>query len=206
MPFTHKAFLVSALVGVLSLAAAGCSSQSETAGKPLPVMTFQHITPLDLNVESVFVESRYHHNPNSDDISASFPAAPDVLLRRYAESRLGPAGTSGSLKVIIEDASVRKRMIDPQNDFFRLLKMDRKEEYTIHAVLRLVKFDDLGIEEKGSILTVERTLTVPESLSLADLEHRQMEALEAMMDDVDGAVRKSLHQTFGLYSRIPEAR
>ena len=73
--------------GALAL---GACTTTVPEGKPLPDMTFAHIQPLSVNVAAVEIENRFNPASDPQDVTSSFPAAPDIMLRRYAELGLEP--------------------------------------------------------------------------------------------------------------------
>ncbi|MCB9989331.1 MAG: hypothetical protein H6868_08395 [Rhodospirillales bacterium] len=181
---------------------AGCTS-SIPNGKPVPDLTFAHILPFYVDVSAVDIETRYNHMLDPEDISSGFATPPDIALRRYAEARLQPQGAMNTLKFIIEDASARLNVIEPENKIQSWAGIGRQDRYTVSVRLRLYTETAEGRQGTHSILKFSRDLTVPSSLSLVERETRQVEFLEAMMKAVDKAVVETLRDRMSLAAGMP---
>ncbi|MCB0375825.1 MAG: hypothetical protein KDD04_07895, partial [Sinomicrobium sp.] len=53
-----------------------------------------------------------------------------------------------------------------------------------------------GYDRKEMKITAHREISIPETYSIADREKTQMESLDSMIDDLDGAVQKALRNEF----------
>lgn len=192
--FTVFSFLLFSFVIV------GCTSSARVEGKPVPEMTFAHISPMPIKVSAIEIENSFDPSLDERDVSSSFPTPPDVVLKRYAENRLEPAGQEGVLKVVIEDAHIYHSYIEPEGSFMKWARIGGKDRYDVLMKLRLYSEYADGTQSPHSILTMERYISVPESVSLAERELAQLEFLELLIQDVDKAIIKSLEQTLNLTS------
>lgn len=192
-----RRFLTSFMVlGCIFLLTACTSSVPE--GKPMPELTFQHIAPFAVNVGAVEVENRYDSSSDPNDVSSSFPTPPDILLRRYAENRLQPAGGEGVLKFIIEGVNVHHSLVQPAGNLSQWMGINRKDLYEVNMKIRMYELSPEGREGTHSILNMERSIAIPQSYSVADKEREKFNFLELLMKDVDTAVIQALKEKMNL--------
>lgn len=161
-------------------------------------MTFHHLPPLSVSVGEVRYVDAYDAGTDVLSVAGTLPEAPENLIARYIASRLSGGGFGGRLDVVLERASVRHRMDEPEGSLQKILWIDRKDVYDFDVTLRLFQFAPSGDQVAGSVLTFERTLSVPAHWSVADREQAQAEALDALVADIDAGLRKSLRDTFGI--------
>lgn len=186
---------------ITAFALSGCVSAKPSIKRNyVPEMTFAHIQPVSVAVAAVDVENDYDPSSDGRDVSSSFPTPPDIALKRYIERRLQPSGETGILKVLIEGAQIYHRYIEPDSGFKKWMGVGGYDRYDVVMKLRLyVDNQDTENEKPAgrphSILTLERYISIPEDVSLAEREMAQLEFLERLMQDVDIAVMASLEQT-----------
>jgi hypothetical protein len=186
-----------------------CSSTSKSAGKPVPEMTFAHVEPIYVNVNAVDIENLYNPDKSENDVSSTFPTPPDIALRRYAEKRIKPSGQSQDrLKFVIEEVQINHSYIEPSGSFSQLLKRGGKDHYDVEMRLGLYKFSPDGTMLDQSVFSLEKDITIPEGLSLAEREMEQLKFLEQLMNDVDQAVTSALRDKISaaeFYNNMPVA-
>lgn len=193
-------FLFAAAILATPLALPACTMTTDAAKKPLPSLTQQFATPFYVNAANVVVESRYDPLANSRDVSSTFPTPPDMALRRYAETRLRPAGGEGILKFLIEDASVYREGMPSPNKAARWLDLDDKDRYTAMIRASLIR-EGVAATAPGAMglqIKLERTLTIPESTSLAERDRLFQGFVADLLGDMDGAVTDALNNTLKL--------
>jgi len=176
------------LLTACSLISLGACTTTMPESKTVPDLTFAHLQPMQVRVGAVNVDNRFIPGSDPRDVSSSFPSPPDVALRRYAETRLQPAGIDGTLKFVIEDAHIYQGVEQPDNKFINWTKMDKLDVYDITVRIRLYVAHDSGSESNHAILNLHRTLSIPQRFSLAEKEQEKFKFLELLMGDVDKAV------------------
>ena len=188
--FMRHLFVLLIIAGGL-IGIGGCTTSTPQA-KPLPDITFAHMPPFPVNVAVVNIESGYDPAQDSRDISSGFPAPPDVALKSYAAHRLQPAGPAGRLTFIIENVFIHQTLVKPEGDFVGWLGVGREDLYEAEMKIRM------HIETEGqsggtdSVLAIRRSLSIPQSYSVAEKEQEKFIFIEMMMKDVDTAVTSAL--------------
>jgi hypothetical protein len=89
---------------ILGLALAGCSNTPPPMGAPPPI-SFADEKPYAFDVARVEIVSKYVAPSTPPHIEYELAASPENALRRWAQDRLQPKGTVGTLRVVINDAS-----------------------------------------------------------------------------------------------------
>lgn len=171
---------------------AGCT-YNQTGGEPLPSMTFTHVEPFMLNVGSIKIVNKYERG-QSTDASGEMPTPPDLALRRYVQNRLRAAGAPDkTLYFVIEDAYVSKTVIEPSNKFVRWTGVNDSDKYDMNVVVRMYSQNVNGRQSDHSVMTFNRSITIPHHYSLAEKELEKLKFMEHFMQDVDTSVRNALN-------------
>lgn len=191
---------------VLSLSPlAACTSTSSDI-KPLPSLTAQFTQPYYVNVATISVETKYDPTANPKDISNTFPTPPDLALKTYAESRFKAAGGQGVLHFVIEDASVTKDDLKSSNSVARWVNADNRDRYTAVVKVGLYRDSDGGFGATGTTgaqLKAERTLTIPDGVSLDERDRLLQSFMATLLADVDRTAVGALNDTMRLSTVEP---
>ena len=140
------------------------------------------------NLTAIDIENNYDPALDPHDVSSSFPAPPDIALRRYADHRLRATGDGqDTLKFVIEDSRIHRSLIQPAGKFTGWLGVKRKDLYEVAMKIRLYTVSPTGQEGTHSILNMRRSISIPHSYSVAEQEHEKSKFLEMLMQDVDDA-------------------
>jgi hypothetical protein len=177
----------------------GCAFLPGAAdGKPVPEITFQHIDVLRPLVSSVEFADNSPVIPESMDVASRLPEDPKNLVRRFVDNRIVPVGSQGALKFTIEQALVDYEEVDASGAIGQYFWPTRKDRYEISLKVRISYMDDLGRDIKGSVLTFNRSIGIPQSYSLAEKDQALFEALEQLARDIGESITSSLRNTLGL--------
>lgn len=187
-------FRVVSLLMVLVLMA--CASGHET-GKPLPSMTFQHITPIRLPVSDVVVEDMSTASSNAR--TQYFTVPYETVLQNYVQRKFQAVGGNKVLRVVVEQISVDESFEESQNRVAGFFDVAGFEVYDVKLGLNVVVKDPYG-SENGVRVQAERKIKISEHASVAERERRQMEGLEAMFKDLDASMTRIAYQDLGLVS------
>lgn len=203
--FSH--FVSLRALAVLIVAAGLWSCAQVPASRPAPDFALSNFPPMVVNASAVEVIDRYNPAADSSDISTTFAIPPVEAVKVYGNGRLRAQGANDRLEFIIENASVRHKLRQPDSSVQRWMGVNRREEYEILVSVRLSLRDNAGIERRGTVITARRSLDIPESYSLATREEKQAQALLELIRDLDRAAVNAVYNTLGLsVSRSPEAR
>lgn len=176
---------------------AGCAVDADK-GKPVTGITFQHFDELRPLVRNVEFEDKTALKTDIKDVSFQLPDTPQNLVRKLTENRIAPAGASGTLRVIVEEAAVYRFDADEGEGIAKVLWLNKYDEYVITLRVRLSQIEDQGGELRGTTLTFKRRIEIPQSYSLAQKDHKLHETLETLAGDIFNSFSSALRETFGL--------
>ncbi|MCB1783331.1 MAG: hypothetical protein KDI13_04990 [Alphaproteobacteria bacterium] len=182
-----------------ALAACMLASCTSPAAEPLAKMTFANLNPFPVYVAAYEVKDSYRDfgtGAGGDEIIPPFATSPGLAVTDYFKNRYSANGTDGKLIVDVQSSSVTHEMMGSENSVGKFLGVDRKDVYHISVIINLVVLDAGGYDRKEMKITAHREISIPETYSIADREKTQMESLDSMIDDLDGAVQKALRNEF----------
>src|SRR5690606_14489426 len=97
-----------------------------------------------------------------------------------------------SLKITIEDGRVTMREIRQANSLLSAVDLGTQDEYTVRMKVKIQPFSTGNIPGAGIEHRFERTLVMPQNVSLAEREMRQVQFVERMIADMDDKIMASL--------------
>ena len=193
--FTARKFLNICLIFSAFSALPSCTMNPE--GKPLAEMTFNHISPFPVDVASYEIQNK---TDGSFGFTAkqpeNFVANLSQTLSDYLHSRFGSVGDNGKLLVVLEQADVTQKQMPSDNKIGSILNVDNKDQYEMNVAVRLAIYGANGFDVKETTIRGYRAVTMSEHLTLAERERHQMEAMDNLIDDLDGAIQKVLVEEF----------
>lgn len=180
------------LCSIAILAMPACSPLYNHDGKPHAHITFEHVRAIPVYVASY--ESHAEYNGKLD-VPEDFMFNPATFILNYLKHRFEPAGQNGKLSVFIRDVSVSHQRIKPDRSFPLALGFNHQDEYIVKATLDVTLLGMHG-GTQNRILTLNRVILIAEHMSLVDRERLQMQALNNMVNDLDGNLRGILNHEF----------
>jgi hypothetical protein len=185
----NKRFFLSA-AAILALSA--CASTAHVDGAPSPSMTFENFSPMTLNVQAIQVtQASMASDPK--DISVQFVIPPEQAVRQYADRRFSATGMgNGQFTLQIQDSRVHFRQIQEDSKVLSWSGIGQEDEYRVFLRVMVTPLPDGAQGHASTVLTMERTLVMPSSVTLADREMRQIKFMEKMIADLDTSIQKVL--------------
>jgi hypothetical protein len=165
----------------MTLLVAGCAAPK---GEPMPMMTFAHLKPIQINVSQIDVSSDYQGG------NEAFFMMPDEAVQNYLQTRFYAAGQAGVLKAFIEESSVHKSYVPSDSQIGQYLDVGGLDRYEVGVALRLEHRDARDTALYGKIIRLKRIINVPEHASLSEREQHQLEGMEILFQDLDREVRR----------------
>ncbi len=169
---------------------AGCSS-TNLDGRPMPEFAYQGMRPVALNVSAVDFVLNYNPGADPKDVSGRFVISPTEALRRYTAQRYTAAGGTQTLRVMVDDASMHLRQIQQKNSALKWADIGTEDEYELNMTVRALPVRSDGTEGTSMQWKFRRTLVMPQSVSLAEREKRQVEFLDKLIADIDASMMKA---------------
>lgn len=169
---------------------------NETNGKPLPQITFSHLSPLELNVEQVNIDEL---NMPDTPLPSGFVFDPASMAQSYLESRFHAVGVrGGALYARVKSMSLTHEYIPSEYKVTNFLGVEGVDRYRVDLEITLEHRNSSGRVVYGNTLAAKRTMNISEHVSLAERERHEMEGLEAMFHEIDIEVKKIILQDMSL--------
>jgi hypothetical protein len=179
------------LLGLSAAALAGCTTPPPSPR--FPQLTFTHLPPFRLDVQTLdIVDSP--HMINRADVAPGMPVPPAVAARQWANDRLMPVGTSGSVTFTITEASVIEVPLERTPGVRGVVTNDQSERYNGKLAAKI------NIANPARQLTGEvsaeatRSRTVPENLTLNERDMIWFEMSETLINDLNTELEKAINQ------------
>lgn len=163
----------------------GCSSPSHPEGKPLPTLTYSHLSPYSPYGGAVEVRQSALLSVATQTTIKQFVMAPDALIKRYAENRFLTSGAPVRSIFDIEKLSLKKKT-DADN-IMGILSGAAADYYTMDLAIGIYPVYDGRLSDPYTI-KIKRELLIPDQSSLAEKEVRQFEFLESIISDIDKTI------------------
>ncbi len=194
----RKLFLTAAILALMPLAACSTTSTSSPRGPQVADLSFEQLTPLQLNVGAVEVID----NTISQSVKPVNPrVSPAGALARYAKQRLQAMGGEGTLKFNIQQASLISAESQNTGDWRQVFQLDNPTEYTVTMRVGLDLVGRTTQPNVRSAYTLERKKILPAGTSLASRD-RELNLLVAdMVKNVDIAVEKGIEENMRIIVR-----
>jgi len=184
--------LLSMTAACALLALAGCETPVNVQN--LPDITFAHLAPIPMNVASVQVENRFHPPLALPHVEHRIPVAPAKALTQWAKDRIKPVGTSGTAKLIIEDAGVTETKLERDESLKGTFTKQQSHRYDLAVRASLVMLDAAGAERGVSEARSSRSITVREDLSLNDWEKTLFETTDHLLTDFNTEMESNIRR------------
>lgn len=170
--------LFAALVLAVAPSAAGAQS------RPAQGFDFQRQGPIVLDVVQIEVVDSYTEPMREPNVEHLLAVSPSDAVRLWTADRLRAGGSVGRARVVIVDASVKEAQL-PRTDGVRgWFTKDQSERYD--AVLTVeVRVEGPGGFTGVTTVTVTRSATVAEDVSLAEREKAMLSLVQALAADLD---------------------
>lgn len=181
-----KIFLISAFMMTL----AACAP---SRGLPAPDLTFQNYPAQTVTASHIIINRTYDPFRAKNDVAMNMAVAPHVALERYLNKRFIADGSqTDSLHFTIEEGTTTLREIRQDNKYLSMADIGTQDEYTVRMKVKVQPYSAGNIPGAGIEHRFERTLVMPQNVSLAEREMRQVQFIEEMIADMDTKIMAAL--------------
>lgn len=189
------ALLAVVLIGGLALTA--CTTPPPQ--NRFPEITFRHLPQIKLDVREISVEDEYRAPGVAPNVDHLFPVRPAVTAMAWGRDRLVAAGSTRRMRYIVRDASVVETSLKKKEGLTSVLTIDQSERYALRIAVEMQIIGDDGRTEATANGQVERTITVPEDIKLADREKAWFKMVDEAMKELDAQLEKTVKSVFFPY-------
>lgn len=177
---------------IASLATLGACTNRYADGGPMPQLTFANMAPVQVDAGKIDFILNTDRAADPADVSSRFVMNPVEALRRYTAQRYVAAGSGQTLRIVVEESSVHVREIPQKNKTLQWADIGTEDEYEVNMIVRAVPVSYGGQEGTSMQWKYRRTLVMPQSVSLAERESRQLAFLEKLIADIDASMMEGL--------------
>ncbi|MFQ6018383.1 MAG: hypothetical protein ACE5KF_09315 [Kiloniellaceae bacterium] len=186
---------VAALFGGLMLAA--CAGPPPKAG--FPEIAFGHLPPIKLDVREVIVERAYLPPNKAPNVEHLFPVQPAEAAARWARDRLAAAGPTRRARFIVREAAVTETALKTKGGLEGALTIEQSQRYDARILVELRIVGGDGRTEGRVTVQAERSVTVPENITLSARERAWFELTEDIMTDLNGQLERTIRSVLFRY-------
>ncbi|MCB9946366.1 MAG: hypothetical protein H6842_00905 [Rhodospirillaceae bacterium] len=179
---------------VALLLAAACATPPTRA---YPEIGFAHLPPIRLAVGRIEVVERYRPPGTAPNIDHRLAQPPVAVMRRWAAQRLAAAGGDGVARAIIDDASILEEPVQQSPGLTGLLSVEQSERYTARLAMT-IEVDAPGGRGNANAVA-ERSVTVLEDATLAEIEDAWFRLVESSAGDLDRELEANIRRHLGLF-------
>lgn len=195
--FDRRRFMVLAAACGLALTLSGCFS-SELRDE-WPAFTYNTATPVTVDAMRLDIVDVYRPPMGAPHVDHLFKITPSRAAQGLARHQIIPSGDGRVLRMIVDDASVRRSTLPPKEGVVGLFSSEPEEKFDARVALRFELVDELApdiIRGRASVVaTRERTLKG--NATLAEREVAYHAIVQALVDDLAQGIGTTVGGTFG---------
>ena len=195
--FGRIGLAAAALIAVAAIAE-GCETAPPRYESEPP--SFAALPPLVFDLARIEVVER-PAPPHPDDVDHLLPTPPAVAIGLWARDRLRANGTTGALRVTVEEASARSTPLATNTDFEGLFTEEQAERLDLRLRVTIEAIDHNGHVNGSATATAERSRTLPEGITLGERGRLYNETVAALLHDYNASQEQAIRQYLGLYLR-----
>jgi hypothetical protein len=179
------------LVIAASVALAAC--QATPSQTPVRQISFVNSAPISFDVARIEVVRQYQPPQVPPNVDHLAPVPPSDAVQRWANDRLRAMGSSGTLKVVIKDASIVETRLPPTTGFRGAFTTDQAERYDGHISVDLVVDVPSRRFQGYTGAAVTRTISVAENVSLQGRDDALFGMVERMMAELNTKLEEGVY-------------
>jgi hypothetical protein len=183
------------IIGFCALVA-GCSTSSPPM-KRFPELTFRNLPPVQLDVGRVEVVSQYQPPAQAPHIEYDMPVAPEAAVKRWVQDRLQPIGRTGTLRVVIRDASAIETPLKTDTGIKGMFTKEQAADVTMSVDVALQMLDDHQFVVAEVTGKQSRSHTETEGMKLNERDRLLYDMVEDLMKGFNTEVDGDIRATFG---------
>ena len=189
----------SPLLLILVLGLSGCPN--DVLDPVYPKISFTHRQPIKLAIGAVEIKNEYFSPTTGPNVEHEFPVSPAKAVIQWVQGRLIPVGKTGSVIVIIRDASVLEVPLPLKRGLKEFFTRQQSHRYDGTIDVR-IEIRDSDNNAKAVIQSVAKmSRTVPENLSIKAREEIWFKLTEEMMGDLDKSLENLIYNHWKVWLR-----
>ena len=184
-----------ALVAGLGLALSACANPNPPMQR-FPEMTFTNLPAYRLDVGRIEVVSEFQSDGKYPHIEYDMPVSPESALKRWVQDRLRPIGRTGTLRVLIHNATATEVALKTDQSFTGMFKKEQAARINMVVDVSLQMLDDHQFVVAEVNSHAERERTRPEGQKLNERDKLLYDMVEDLMMGYNSQVDPNIGQVF----------
>lgn len=175
--------------------AAGCQQTLPPPPPGVPQLTFAQKQPLVLAAEAIDVEIAYRAPGKPPHVEHEFAPNPSDAFVDWANRRLRADGTPGVLRATLRDGRLTRREL-PRGGGFKGLVTD-EQRWRYDGVMQVrIEYYPAGSTVRQAYVEASASgyFTVPEGVTLNELEMEMFRLVESMINRIDREAEKNMQE------------
>lgn len=164
----------------------------------LPGITFAHLSPFQLAVGELEIESRFTSPMTPPHAEHKVPQSPEQVIRRWAEDRLRVSTGQTFARFIILDATVTEHALETDGTLKAIFTNEQEMRYQAVAEATLEIRGAAGNFLGNATARATRTITVPENATINERDRALFDLIDQLMQnfntEMDESIRTHLSQ------------
>ena len=185
-----NSFALAAILTGSLVALGGCETPAPAA---IPTLTFAHLEQIRFDAAIIEIIDEYRPTLAAPNVDHLFPTSPAQAARDWAAARIGAGGSTGSVRVIIQNASVVQINLPVRKGIEGLFFNEQDVRY--EAILEMSIEYRRGLFVTSSVRTeVMRSRTASESMSVNERSQLFFKLTEDLLADLDAEMVRNISQ------------
>jgi len=185
-----NSFALAAILTGSLVALGGCETPAPAA---IPTLTFAHLEQIRFDAATIEIIDEYRPTLAAPNVDHLFPTSPAQAARDWAAARIGAGGSTGSVRVIIQNASVVQINLPVRKGVEGLFFNEQDVRY--EAILEMSIEYRRGLLVTSSVRTeVMRSRTASESMSVNERSQLFFKLTEDLLADLDAEMARNISQ------------
>jgi hypothetical protein len=153
--------------------------------------------PFQLNIARIEVVPQYQPSSQLPHIETDMPVSPESAIKRWVQDRLQPTGRTGTLRVLIRDASAIETPLKKDSGMTAMFKKEAAAKIDMSIDVALQMLDDKQFVISEVTAKAARSRTELEDQTLNDRDRLLYDMVKDMMQGFDHDITPDVRATFG---------
>tara|TARA_B100001123_G_C15100145_1_gene943234 strand:- start:298 stop:957 length:660 start_codon:yes stop_codon:yes gene_type:complete len=159
-----------------------------------PEITFRHTEPIKLNVRNLKIIDFFKPTYSPPHVEHEFPIPPAQVLKTWANDRIKPVGTLGTVLFLIKDASVVEEKLRIDESISGLFLTEQSHRYRANITVQVKIVDIPNTSDSIANATANRSQTINEGISINNKQQFWFEMTEFLVKEFNVAMEDSIRK------------
>jgi hypothetical protein len=162
-----------------------------------PELSFRNQPAVQLDIGRIEVVSQYQPPAQAPHIEYDMPISPENAVKRWVQDRLQPVGRSGTLRVVIRDASATETTLKTDKGFTGMFKKEQAAQVDMSVDVALQMLDERQFVIAEVTGKQSRSHTELEGIKLNERDKLLYGMVEDLLKGFNNEVDGNIRATFG---------